>query len=83
MRPARLHWSLYFLVVTLGITAPGAVFGAFVFMLFGLLTGAKFTMVELARNGAQTFGFYFLLWAPGIAIVLCVKRAYEKRRRPS
>jgi len=78
---ARLHWSLYFLVITAVIAATGAIFGSLAFMLFGLVTGADFSLHELAVGGAKTLGFYFTLWAPGIAIVLCVKRAYEQRRR--
>ena len=81
MSLSRLHWSVYFLVVVLAIVALGAVIGAGAFMLVGLLTGARFTMAELARNGAQTLGFYFGVWAPGLALVLCVKRAYEARAR--
>ena len=80
MSIVRLHWSVYFLIITVGIIVLGAVFGAFAFVLFGLVTGAQFTLAELARNGAQTLGFYFMLWAPGIALVLCVKRTYERRR---
>lgn len=79
----RVHWSLYFLLIILAITASGAALGALAFMLFGAATGAAFTMGELARNGARTLGFYFALWAPGIALVLCVKRSYEQRRRDS
>jgi len=83
MKLSRLHWSLYFLVIVVVIAAAGAVFGAVAFMLFGLVTGADFPLARLALKGAKTLGFYFMLWAPGIAIVLCVKRAYEHRRAAS
>ena len=83
MKPARLHWSLYFLGITLGIAVVGAVSGALAFVLFGSAMRADFKLIELARNGAETGAFYFTLWAPGIAIVLCVKRAYENRRPPA
>ena len=82
MNLSRLHWSLYFLVIVLAIATLGAVLGALAFVLFGVVTGADFSTRELAINGMKTLGFYFTLWAPGIAIVLCVKRAYEQRRRP-
>ncbi len=80
MKISRLHWSLYFFVIVSVIAATGAVLGVIAFVMFGLVTGADFSTGELAIGGAKTLGFYFTLWAPGIAIVLCVKRAYEERR---
>ncbi|HTJ78748.1 MAG TPA: hypothetical protein VL357_07100 [Rariglobus sp.] len=83
MKSTRMHWSLYFLVVTLGIAVLGAVLGMLAFVLIGLITGADFKLIALVRNGAETGAFYFTLWAPGIAVVLCVKRAYENRQPPA
>ena len=80
MKLSHLHWSLYFLAIVVIIATIGAVFGAVAFPLFGLVTGADFPPGRLALKGAKTLGFYFTLWAPGIALVLCVKRAYEQRR---
>jgi hypothetical protein len=80
MNLRRLHWSLYFLLVVLTMLVLGASLGALAFMLFGALTGAAFSTAELARTGAETLGFYALMWAPGLALVLTVKRAYEQRR---
>lgn len=76
----RLHWSLYFLSWTGGVIAAGTVLGAVLFPLIGKLIGAQFTVGELALTGAKTLGFYFMLWAPGLALVLTVKRAYEQPR---
>ncbi|MBW8781111.1 MAG: hypothetical protein JF599_04380 [Verrucomicrobia bacterium] len=80
MKLRRLHWSLYFLLVVLIVMILGTGFGALAFMLFGAITGAAFPAIELARTGAETLGFYALTWAPGLALVLTVKRAYEQRR---
>ena len=80
MKFSRLHWSLYFLVIVAVIATAGALLGAVAFTLFGLVTGADFPLDRLALKGAKTLGFYFTLWAPGVSIVLCVKRAYEQRR---
>ncbi len=74
-----VHWSLYFLFWTAAIIAAGAAFGAVLFALAGLLFATGHTAGELARNGIRTGGFYCLLWAPGIAVVLCVMRAYRRR----
>ncbi|MFH1496538.1 MAG: hypothetical protein ABII82_01815 [Verrucomicrobiota bacterium] len=77
MKNKRLHWAVYAPALIVGITALGAVVGAVVFPLWGLLFGLERGAGELAMTGARTLGFYFLIWAPGIALVLCVKRAYE------
>lgn len=84
----RLHWSLHALILIAGITALGAVLGAVVFPLWGLVFKLERSAGELAIFGARTLGFYFLIWAPGVALVLGVKRAYEARqaetgKRPS
>ncbi len=75
----RLHWSLYALLLIVGITALGAVLGAVLFPLWGVVFSLQKSSGELAVFGIRTLSFYFLMWAPGIAIVLCVKRAYEAR----
>jgi hypothetical protein len=79
--PRSLHWSLYFLLWTIGLIAVGTVAGTLLFPLVGTLIGAQFTLGELAINGAKMLGFYFMLWAPGLALVMTIKRAYEQRKR--
>lgn len=80
MSGRRMHWAWYALGLITGITALGAAIGAVVFPLWGLVFGLERGAGELAVAGMRTLGFYFLIWAPGIALVLCVKRAYEARR---
>jgi len=79
----ELHWSLYFLVWTTGIIALGAVLGALLFPLTGLVFETEKSAAQLAVFGARTLGFYFMVWAPGISLVLTVKNAYERRQRQS
>ncbi len=74
-----VHWSLYFLFWTAAIVAAGAVLGAALFLLAGLCFHTGHTAAQLVQHGVRTGGFYFLLWAPGIAVVLCVMRAYRRR----
>lgn len=81
MRPRGLHWSVYFLVVAGSIVTAGIVLGAIVFPAVGWVFDAGKTMKELAIMGSRTLGFFFMIWAPGIALVLTVKRAYEQRQR--
>ncbi len=81
MKLRDLHWAPYFLVWTLGIVAVGAVLGAAVFPLVGSLAGMDKSAGELALTGARTLGFYFMVWAPGVGIVLTVKNEYERRQK--
>jgi Zn-dependent protease with chaperone function len=76
----RLHWSLYFLTWTLGLTALGALLGLVLFPLVGWGVGLNRTPGDLALAGIRILGFYFGIWAPGIALVVTVKREYEARR---
>lgn len=78
--PARLHWALYFLIWTLGLIATGAVLGMLIYPLLGRVAGLNRASGELALTGLRTLAFYFLMWAPGIALVVTVKREYEARQ---
>jgi len=58
-----------FLFTVLEMCALGALLGAVLFPLFGGLGGAHKTTAELIVFGAKTGGFYFMVWAPGVALV--------------
>jgi hypothetical protein len=75
----KLHWSLYFLVWTFGLTLAGALLGAAGFLVGGLALGAKFSPAELAMHGARNVGFVVFVWAMPIAIVTTVIRGYARR----
>ena len=79
MNLRQIHWSLYFLSWTAVIGAAGAALGAGLFPLAGCLFDTGRTTAQLAATGVRIGGFYFLIWAPGTAIVLCVIRAYRRR----
>lgn len=74
-----VYWLLYFLFWTAAIAAAGAMLGAGLFLLAGLCFHTGRTAAQLAANGIRIGGFYALIWAPGTAIVLCVRRAYRRR----
>lgn len=77
----RRFWSFHLTV--LAICALGAALGALVFPLAGGLGGAHKTAAELARMGARTGGFFFMVWAPGFALVReFVRAARAKDRTP-
>ncbi len=77
------RWPLYFLKWTVGITLTGAVFGAVVFPLFGLVFNTGYTPAQLVMNGVKIMGFFFGIWAPGTALVLTVKKVYEEKKAES
>ena len=79
MKLRDTHWSVYFLLWVTGIIALGAALGAVIFPLVGRIFETGYTAPQLARNGVKILSFYFMIWAPGIAIVACVMRAYRRR----
>jgi hypothetical protein len=74
-----IHWSLYFLFWMTVIVAAGALLGAVLFPLAGLFFSTGRTPWQLVQAGGRIGGFYFGIWAPGTAVVLCVMRAYRRR----
>ena len=58
-----------FFFTVLGLCALGALLGAIFFPLVGSLGGAPKTREELVVLGARTGGFFFMVWAPGAALV--------------
>lgn len=78
--PFSARWPLYFLQWTLGITLLGAIMGAVVFPVVGVIWETGYTPLQLALNGVKILSFFFGIWAPGIGLVLTVKAAYEARQ---
>lgn len=59
----------------------GVALGAAVFPWAGKLGGSRKSLIELAVLGARTGGFFFLVWAPGAALVHEFIRAEKERRK--
>jgi hypothetical protein len=70
-----------FLFTVIEIVALGALLGAVIFPIVGQLGGARKSAAELALFGAKTLGFYFMVWAPGIALVREFIRAAKPGRK--
>src|SRR5512141_1280034 len=72
-----------FIVVTVWVTAlittTGAILGAAIWPLAGLLAGATTRPDALVLTGARTLGFYFFLWAPGTGLVVALMREWRRR----
>ena len=82
MKPrSRFQWAGLFLLFTVEISAIGALTGGVLFPLVGMLIDAERGWAELTMLGIRNIGFWFFIWAPGIALVRCVMRAYRERHR--
>lgn len=78
-RRTWLEWTGLFLLFTVEITAIGALAGGVLFPIGGAIFGAERGWAELAALGIRNIGFWFFIWAPAIALVRCVMRAYRER----
>ncbi|HUL54973.1 MAG TPA: hypothetical protein VLT83_16345 [Opitutaceae bacterium] len=83
MNLRELHWALYFLFWTAAMVAAGALAGAALFLLAGLVFSTGHTPWQLVYAGGRAGGFFLAIWAPGTAVVLCVMRAYRRRHPES
>ena len=82
MKLQETHWAFYFLFWFLTVTGAGALIGAIAFPLFGPFFGSNLTPLQHILAGARHLAFVALIWAPGIALVFCVIRAYHKKHPP-
>jgi hypothetical protein len=67
-----------FFLTVLGFCALGALLGAIAFPLAGSLGGSMKSRDELVVIGVKTGGFFFMVWAPGVALVREFFRAGRK-----
>ncbi|NDV63066.1 hypothetical protein G0Q06_11430 [Puniceicoccales bacterium CK1056] len=74
-----LNILIRFLLLTAAITLAGALCGAVLFVLVGMLWNMDFTLGELIRNGLFDGGFLALIWAPGISFVALVVQAHKRK----
>jgi hypothetical protein len=83
MKLQQSHWTVYFIFWFLVVVLVGAVVGAISFPLLGPLFGSPLTPVQHAIVGARHLGFIVMIWAPGIALVLCAVRAHRNKSKQS
>jgi len=81
MNLRQCHWAVYFLFWATAVVLLGAVAGAIGFVLLGPLFGSAEPPLRHAIAGARHLGFIALIWAPGIALVLCVMRVYRNKQK--
>ncbi|TVR45267.1 MAG: hypothetical protein EA425_18375 [Puniceicoccaceae bacterium] len=67
-----------FLALALGLPLVGGLLGAGVFLVVGWALETGYTAGERAWSGFRHLGFLTLIWALGIGVVACVRRAYRK-----
>lgn len=75
-----LHRIGGFFLTVLGLCALGGLLGAVVFPLAGRWGGSTKTHAELVVFGAKSGAFYFMVWAPGAALVREFMRGAQARR---
>ncbi|MBK9992353.1 MAG: hypothetical protein IPP19_16940 [Verrucomicrobia bacterium] len=80
MKLQQSHWAVYFLFWLLTIVGGGALVGLITFPIFAPVFGSTGTPISHALAGARHLSFIALIWAPGIALVLCVMRAYRNKQ---
>lgn len=78
-RRSWLEWIGLFLLLTIEVTAIGALAGAITFPIVGGFIGAERGWAELTILGIRNIGFWFFIWAPGVALVRCIMRAHDDR----
>jgi hypothetical protein len=61
----------------------GAVLGALLFPLGGLVFGVDLSIGRFVLAGLRDGAFYAFIWAPGISLILCFMLGYERARRVS
>jgi len=77
MNLRRSGTAVYFIFWFILVVFTGAIVGAISFPLLGPLFGSTLTPFEHAIAGARHLGFIAMIWAPGVALVLCVIRTYR------
>jgi hypothetical protein len=82
MSRRTLSLTLTFVGWLVGVIGVGAVLGAIAFPVVGVMADTGRTTGQLVFAGVRTLGFFGLVWAPGIALVMTVKKAYETRAGP-
>jgi hypothetical protein len=74
---APWSWIALWHAIVAGFCAAGALLGAFLFVAVGGIAGVAAEPARLLVMGLRDGGFYALIWAPGIAFVLCCMRARQ------
>lgn len=77
-RNSALGWAVIWHALVAAFVGGGAVTGALLFLVIGSLAGLDYSVRELLLNGAGDGAFYLLIWSPGLALVLCIMRAYRR-----
>jgi hypothetical protein len=81
MNLRQCHWAVYFIFWATAVILLGAGAGAIGFALLGPLFGSARTLLQHVITGARHLGFVSMIWAPGIALVLCVMRAHRNKQK--
>lgn len=74
------HYALYFCYWIAGLVTLGTILGIIGFIIGGWLLDSEKSLTQLIKGGARFGSFYFLIWAPAIALCATVMREYRRRQ---
>lgn len=76
-----VYWAWWLFVYIAVVLVVGSAIGALLFATVGALTHPQVDVMRRIEVGLQDGFLYAGLWAGGLAIVLCVMRAYRQREQ--
>ncbi|MEX0324868.1 MAG: hypothetical protein AB3N33_02140 [Puniceicoccaceae bacterium] len=76
-----LVWGLRWLGLVALICLAGGFLGAVLFPIAGHLLGMDLATRDMVRNGVFDGGFFALIWAPGLSLVICIMWAHAQLSR--
>lgn len=74
------YWISLFTVYSAAIITTAAILGGILYPLTGILLGFDYSLYLMAQNGVADLSHLALIWAPGIAIVLCFIKAHRQKQ---
>ncbi len=75
---AVLQWFGWWVLYTFGFVLIGAVAGVILFVVVGAFTHPELELSYRASKGVLDGAMYFGVWAGGLGIVLCARRAHKQ-----
>mgnify|MGYP004052492731 CR=1 FL=1 len=73
-----LHFIGWWFIYTFGFVLIGAVLGAMIFAVVGALTHPELELGYRVSKGVLDGAMYFGVWAGGLGMVLCARKAHKE-----
>lgn len=75
-----LHWLGWWVIFTFGFILIGGLLGSLLYLVLGFWLLPEGDLAYRLSKGFTNGGFYFMIWAGGLGIVLCVVKAHREGR---